>query len=345
MDYEYHQNLTQPSLYEENAAVITKSNLPLPQAIKIAAEIFAQYDDGREDLEAQTQDITSFIRGLLSQDIIPGDADDWHNLAVDIARRDYFDLACDVLDGGLRFFPNNTDLLGDYLQYGTSCHRIQQCQMCYARLSNMPKVKYTWRSFHFSANWLTYLWEQSLDQEELDRLLADLLNLAAQYRRYFPNSEESFLCEANIYKLIKDTKKEVKSLTVPINKAIPAPKCALRLADHFFESGDYGNALEMVQRSLKDSNQVQQVVNEAYLHYLSGLSKISLLQAPGEMCDPKDVVDIYMDFESSLRLDIRSNLRDGMCQKVGMLRHQYGVAIPPHCSRLFEIMDDRDMVD
>ena len=345
MEYEYQQNATLPGNYEESVAVNSRSNLPLRQAIKIVAEIFFQYDDGREDLEAQTQEITYFIHSLLAQKVIPGDADDWHNLAVDVARKDYFDLACDILDAGLRVFPNNTDLLGDYLQYGTSCHRISQCEMYYERLSRMPKVKYSWRSFHFSVNWLTYLWEQSNEQEDLDRITAELLALVAQYRRYFPNSEESYLCEASIHKLTKDTKKEIKSLSMPTTRSIPAPKCALRLADHYFESGDYHKSLEMVQRSLKDSNQVQQAVNEAYLYYLSGLSRLSLIQNTHEPRDVQSIEDIYRDFESSLRLGIRPSLRDSMCKKAGLLLHQYDVKVPAQCNKLFELLDDRDMLD
>lgn len=330
--------------YEESSGG-AKGNIPLRHAVKIVAEIFDQYTNSREDLEAQTAELTSFVQALLAQEVVPGDADDWHNLAVDVARKDYFDLACDIIEAGLAEFPNNTDLLGDYLQYGTSCRRTEQCHMYYERLKALPKVKYTWRSFHFSANWLTYLWEQCVDAGNLELLTQELQGLAVQYRRYFPNSEESYLCEADIYRLIKDPKKEIKILQQPISRGLPMPKCALRLADAYFEAGEYGKSLEMVQRSLNDSNQVQQAVNESYLYYLSGLARLSLIRKNGQLSSAEHIEEIYKDFEYSLRLNIRPSLRDSICAKTSLLRHQSNVQLPAQCSKLYELLDDRDMLE
>lgn len=330
--------------YEEDSEGL-KGNMPLRHAVKIVAEIFNQYTSAREDLEAQTTELTSFIQKLLAQEVVPGDADDWHNLAVDVARKDYFDLACDIIEAGLAEFPSNTDLLGDYLQYGPSCRRIEQCHMYYERLKALPKVKYTWRSFHFSANWLTYLWEQCVDEEKLVLLTRELQELAAQYRRFFPNSEESYLCEANIYRMIKDPKKELKILQQPISRALPMPKCALRLADTYFEAGEYSKSLEMVQRSLNDANQVQQAVNESYLYYLSGLARLSLLRKNDQFSNAEHIEDIYKDFEYSLRLDVRPSLRDSICTKASLLYHQSSVQLPAQCSKLYELLDDKDMLE
>ena len=292
-------------------------------------------------MESKVQRITSFIRTLLAQSLIPGDADDWHNLAVDVAREECYNLACDILDAGLAVFPNNTDLLGDYLQYGISCQRTEKCHQYYNRLKQIPKIKYTWRGFHFSASWLRYLWEQCSDEQELQLLTDQLLELSAQYRKFFPNTEECYLCESDIYKLIKDQKKEIKTLNIPISRAMPAPKCALRLADYYFNSGNYLEAQKMVSRSLKDSNQVQHAVNVAYLYYLSGLIEISLLTQP---VDDSAILSIYEHFEKSLRLNIRSTLRDAICQKVALLYRDHKVFIPEECSRLQDLLDAKDLL-
>ena len=343
MEYEYPHDSTHS--YVDNSIKEFQYNLPLKHAIKIVAEIFSRYDDSREDQEAQLQEISTFVQSILDNDILPGDADDWHNLAVDIARKDYFDLACNILDTSLRFFPNNPDLLGDYLQYGTSCGRIKQCERYYQQLRRMPTVKYSWRSFHFSASWLIYCWEQCDIAEELDLIIKELQHLVMEYRRHFPNSEESYLCEANIYRLTKNTKKEIKTLAAPIARPIPAPKCALRLADYYFEVGNYELSLEMVQRSLRDSNQVQQTVNEAYLYYLSGLARLALLQNSNAPVLQESIESIYKDFESSLRLGIHSSMRESLCKKGSVIYHRYNVAVPAQCSRLYELLDDRDLLE
>lgn len=337
MEFEYQYD----SGISEDTARSNSVILSLSHAIKIVGNIFSEYAEDRDDLESQTRETTAFVRELLSQPIIPGDADDWHNLAVDVARQGYYNLACDILEVGLSVFPNNTDLLGDYLQYGTSCKRIDQCRQYYERLSRIPKVKYTWRGFHFSASWLSYLWEQCSSSEELQQLTNDLLALTAQYRKYFPDTEECYLCESDVYKLIKDRKKEIKTLSIPISRAMPAPKCALRLADYYFNAGDYQEAQNMVVRSLKYANQVQQAVNEAYLYYLYGLIQISLLSKPIDM---NVILSIYDNFEKSLRLSIRSSLRDVICQKTGLLYQDYKIPLPEHCSKLLDLLDSRDML-
>ena len=341
LDYS-HKN---PDFQYCNAAYSAENggNLPLRQAINIVSEIFDLYDDSRDDLEAQTRELTSFIGALLAQETIPGHADDWHNLAVEIARSHYFDLACDILESGLNRFPNNPDLLGDYLQYGISCGRIEKCEQFYDWLDRMPRVKYTWRSFHFSAKWLTYLWEQNNDTDTLNMLTHRLLDVTQDYRRYFPNSEESYLCEADIYKLSKDFKKEMKALKMPLTRSMPAPKCALRLADYYFEAGDYIKAMEMIDRSLRDANQVQQAVNEAYLYYLSGLCKIALLTPES---DDSAVESIYTDFEYSLQLKITSTFHDSMSTKVGILHKKYWhIQFPEQCSKLSNLLGAKGMLD
>ena len=343
MELDYLNNNSNIENYDAPFLAENSGNLPLRQAIQVVTEIFSLHDDNRDDLESQTRDLTAFIDTLLAQKTIPGHADDWHNLAVDIARNDYFDLACDILESGLDRFPNNPDLLGDYLQYGVSCGRIEKCEQAYDRLNRMPRVKYTWRSFHFSAKWLTHLYEQNNDEEILDELIQRLLAVTSDYRRYFPNSEESYLCEADIHKLRKDSKKELKALNMPLTRSLLAPKCALRLADYHFEAGDYAKSMEMIDRSLKDANQVQQAVNEAYLYYLSGLCKISLLTVEP---DSSAVESIYTDFEYSLQLKITDSFRDSMSAKVGILRKKYPkVHLPEQCTKLKDLLGAKGELD
>ena len=88
MEYEYEQNVAfhNECLPAEAAGV----NLPLKGAGKIVKQIFFMYPDDcdRADAESLAQELTEFIRNLLSQSEISGDSDDWHNIAVDIARKD-----------------------------------------------------------------------------------------------------------------------------------------------------------------------------------------------------------------------------------------------------------------
>ena len=346
MEYEYEQNVVfhNECLVADTAGV----NLPLKGAGKIVTQIFSMYPDDcdRADAESLAQELTEFIRNLLSQSEISGDSDDWHNIAVDIARKDYYELSCDLLEEGLRRFPGNADLLGDYLQYGTSCGRIEQCKQYYKQLSKLPKVKYTWRSFHFSMSWLTYLWESSESQKEMDKLYEQMKALVASYREYFPHKEDSYVCAADMYALVKQRGMVQEVLLDAVNQKFPSPKCALRLADIYFEQGDYEDSLKMVQKSLQDANRVQKSVNEEYLYYLSGLARISIRNNSEAQTEEGNVEKIYMDFEDCLRLgtstsrDFRGRIRD----KVAVLKRQTGAEIPADCRKLYELLDGADLL-
>lgn len=341
MEYKYQKNT---AFYEDDdthdAPDLAKGKLPLKTAGRIVADIFREYSEDWEDAEELSKTLEAFIDQLLSQSEISGSSDDWHNLAVDIAKKDYFGIACKVLDAGLARFSGSADLMGDYLQYGISCGKIDQCWNYYRQLCNMPRVKYSWRSFHFSVDWLIYLWECAEGQAEMDSLQAEMMSLVCDYRKYFPKSEDSYVCEADIYKLLKEETAEEKILQKAVKQSFPSPKCALRLADKYFTAGKYEKALEMIQKSIADSNQVQPSVNEAYLYYLSGLARISLRQ---ESIDT-DIQYIYSDFEKSLRLGMRRSFEESICQKVALLNHEGGREILENYSRLYELLDDCDML-
>lgn len=345
MDHEQQKN----NLFfeDENNYNHQDGSLPLKSARQIVADIFLMHDGERDraDMELMSQELTEFIRQLLAQSEIAGTADDWHNLVVDIARKDYYDLCCDLLEEGLRRFPGNADLLGDYLQYGTSCNRIEQCKQYYKQLSKLPRVKYSWRSFHFSVSWLTYLWDASESQKEMDKLYEQMLVLTDLYRKYFPYDEDSYVCTAEVYSLQKERERELEVLTTAVEAPFPSPKCALRLADICFDRAQYSDALAMVNRSLRDANQVQSSVNEEYLYYLAGLARISMLNESMVLSrDPsEEAMKIYRNFEDSLLLDSR-RFRDRICKKSALLKRQTGIDIPDDCRKLYELLDGADLL-
>lgn len=334
-------------LDEKTVSGVRSVNLPLKSAIKIVAQIFSMYPDAceRSDAEALVQELADFVGNLLSQSEISGDADDWHNLVVDIARRDYYDLCCDLLEEGLRRFPGNTDLLGDYLQYGISCGRIEKCKQYYKQLAKLPKVKYTWRSFHFSMSWLTYLWESSESQKEMDKIYQQMSMLVASYREHFPQKEDSYVCTADMYELVRQQDLVEEVLCDAVFRKFPSPKCALRLADIYFEQGNYEESLAMVQRSLRDSNRVQQSVNEAYLYYLSGLARISIRNGSETRAEEGSAEKIYSDFENCLRLRPRRDMRDRIRDKVAILKRQPHEQIPEKCTKLCELLESAGLLE
>lgn len=303
--------------------------LPLKTANMIAQTYLDNLSsDNLYEAESALKDINALVRRVTHQAKKIGDADDWHNFAVDIARKDLFDLSCDLLECGLSIYPKNIDLLADYLQYGTSCGRTETCKEIYKVLSKIPKIRWGWRGYSFSVNYLKYLWERSDSEKELEKLQNEMLNLAKLFRKNLPDDEESYRCEADIYKILHRREDEESTLRAALSNIKLAPKCALRLSDLLFDRGDYDEALEQIRRGLRDAMQTQRSVNEGYLYYLMGLTKLAIAQQAGTPTSEEVACDIYSDFEISLQQEKRSAYVNTMKIKTIILKNKSGVPIP-----------------
>lgn len=310
-------------------SVDTVINMPIKTANQISQNYLDQMST--EDYyaaEASIQALKVLVERVLAQEIKPGDADDWHNWAVDIARKDLYDVACDILDAGLMMFPKNIDLLADYLQYGISCGRIDNCKNHYKTLTKIPKIRWSWRGYSFAVSYLQFLWERCDSEKEIEKLQKEMLETVKLFRENLGYDEESYRCESDIHKLLHNNKQEEAVLREALKELKIAPKCALRLSDILFDRGDYEEALIHIQRGIKDSMQTQASVNEGYLYYLSGLSKLAMVQRDGNNFIEDVVLDIYSDFDVSLRQEHRAAYMNTMKAKAIMLIGKSGIAVP-----------------
>lgn len=319
-----------PAEGEETGFTETEAvNLPIKTANAIAQTYLENISsDDLYEAEAALKDLDTLVQRVIRQAVKSGDADDWHNFAVDIARKDLYDLACDLLECGLTIYPKNIDLLADYLQYGISCGRIENCKSFYKVLSKIPKIRWSWRGYSFSVSYLTYLWERSDSEKELEKLQAEMLSLAEAFRKNLPYDEESYRCEADIYKLLHQKKEEEQVLRLALQELKIAPKCALRLSDLLFDRGDYEEALVQIQRGLRDAVQTQRSINEGYLYYLMGLTKMALAQQTDTPFSEETACEIYADFDISLRQEHRAAYVNTMKAKTIVLVNKSGVPIP-----------------
>ena len=304
-------------------------NLPIKTANAIAQVYLENLSsDDLYEAESALKDLEALVQRVIHQAVKAGDADDWHNFVVDIARKDIYNLACDLLECGLSIYPKNIDLLADYLQYGTSCGRIEKCKSFYKVLSRIPKIRWSWRGYSFSVNYLIYQWERSDSEKELDELQEKMLGLAEAFRKNLPYDEESYRCEADVYKLLHRKKEEEEVLRSALNDLKIAPKCALRLSDLLFDRGDYEEALIHIRRGLRDAMQTQRSINEGYLYYLMGLTKMALAQQAEAGISEEVACDIYSDFDISLQQERKATYITTMKSKVIVLINKSGIPVP-----------------
>lgn len=180
-------------------------NLPVRKVCVIVERLINELQGSYGDDSARLE-LNDLIGKFLNQQVHSGDADDYHDLAAILGSGDEDILACNVLDCGLKYFPQDVDLLADYLLYGPSCngnkeYYTTQCQKYYEILSKIPKRLWTWRGFSFSINYLFNIKKcLATTDEEVDSLIDESLKIVHEYRKLFPKSEESYRIEAIIYK-------------------------------------------------------------------------------------------------------------------------------------------------
>lgn len=270
-----------------------KRILSIGEAEKIAKEnIYEENEDALYNL----------VEDVLSQEKVVGSINDFHNFSINFSRKDDYETACNILDKGLEQFPKAVDLLADYLQNGVNCGRFSRCKECFDMLLKIPMMRWTWRGFSFSIDYMKLLADNVEDDDELIKWKQKMLDMADNYYRTFPHSEDSFLVKADIYNYLNDTEKEIEVLNMALEKVESCPKCALRLADIYFSNGYFDKTLEYIDRCKYVSVQTQEKINQGYMYYLSGLCKTAHVCRNSLYQDENLVKDIYSDFSIAEKL-------------------------------------------
>lgn len=342
---DYEVNIANRMEDEESSTSYTKlSHLPLADANNIAVKCriglkrAMNEDDECDETEANQWRIKleELVDRIKLQDRQDGNADDFHNLAVEYARGEFFSQTCDLLEIGLKRYPYNTDLLADYIIYGASCGRTDNCKLYFDRLMEIPKSRWTWRAFDFSIRYLNTILDQiGGTKEQLQVTKKEMLNLAKAYRAQFPSSEDSYQMEAQVYHWFGQSKDEYKVLTKAMENLNVCPKCCLRVGDILLEQGNYEDAMSAMKRGLGEASQTQSSVNEGYMYYVIGLCKLAISQKNNDTLTEAEALDIYSDFNIALR-DLRD--REIYCQvietKCHIIKNKTGIDVPDECEYL-----------
>ena len=289
----------------------------------------------------RVREITEIVRDFLSRYDQDGKPDEWHNFAVSLARHNHYGLACDILDRALERNQKNTDLLADYLQFGICCNRKDKCQTHYETLKNIHRKKYSWRAFSFSIDYLMYIWEQSDTLEEMECLEKEMLGLANDFHKYFPKLEESYSSEADIYSKLREHDKVIETLEKALKELPRTPKCALQLADAWFEQCEYEKALVALRRAVKNANQPQQGINSGYARCLMGLSLLADAELKDGEISEELIRNVFLEFNLAVSREYRhAPYRNTVKEKTKEVCLRYDVQIPMEFEDLHNLVNN-----
>lgn len=279
-----------------------------------------------------TSEYREFMLQVLQKKTLTGAAEDFHNLAVELSRKNLYELACRVLEIGLSMkqYSMDVDLLADYLVYGIKCNKESQCEKYFQLLSQIPKRRWKWRAFDFAVDYLQQKAERILDNDELDTAIESMLEIAKSYRHYFPKSEGSYVVEAQIYRFVNDFDKEEQVLKESVTNIKRAPQCNLRLADNAFARGDY----ELSRRYLHGAKMAgfgrQSRINMCYVFYLDVMCLISILQSKEiNATEINELYGLFAEAEMLMTSDNSTDLLTIIEQQIHLFEKRTGYRYDP----------------
>lgn len=305
--------------YDTFITIIEKtSRVKLIDAIEVLSNLYSLAKESNDSIDEYNK-IFDLINMMLQKNNFVGNNSDFHNIAVTCAIEEDYDASCIFLDYGLKKYPYDIDLLSDYLKYGMQCNKFEKCNDAYEKLLKRKK-EWNWRAYRFSIDYLIDL----TNVDFIDRT-DTIKKLIKEFQNNLPCEENAYLVEAEYYyeKSQNNFEKNYVSIleyaTSDKSPVAKTPKCDLKLASYYYSNGNnILKAIELLERSKKDSIDLQKTVNRTYIFLLLTLCKISLYyeqkQKNGTKGSKKLINEIY-DIYHIAALD-SNDYRVSECKKI-----------------------------
>lgn len=251
--------------------------LYIPSVNEAAKKIVNCYKD---DKISELIEVGKYLENNDVAKAIAGNADEFHNATVQLIRIGFFDYAYSLAKVGHNRYPCNTDLLGDLLCYGLRCRTIEELELWYTRLDRINKRFWTWRAYQFSFDyWMERLPYAESDEElgkweeTIEQLIEDFKN-NFQYLKDKSDCEKAYMMEFEYYNSKGEEKEALNALKEATENEKTRNKCAqcaLKLADRYFETGNYEEAYKYASKAVSIKED-QSSINLGYAYYILAMS-------------------------------------------------------------------------
>lgn len=276
-----------------------------------------------------------------------GDADDFHNYAVTFSRINDYDAACVILKCGLNRFPNNVDLLADYLIYGPDCsseNRFQECDDYFHILKKVDLRLWTWRAFDFSIQYLITKLDQGI--EDIELCLQELDLLSQKYLEAYPLDERAYFTTYLMQHKLKHFRSKEnpeKTLECAVSLQINTPRCSLKLAELMFDKKEYDRALQLLDKTIQDSierNSGLPLANVYLLRFTLKASKLINAIDSSNKIEVDDELAIaiknaYLDYRIAKKLGNDSSKINSAYQYVKIIETSTGILMDESTDEFF----------
>jgi tetratricopeptide (TPR) repeat protein len=219
------------------------------------------FNDGKVDIAIRIAEHAAV------QDL-PGSPEDYHNLAVELARHDQHPLAVHVVNNGLKRFPKNIDLLADAISYNLGNGDAHQADEFYQQIRRISFDDWNWRAFTHSGDYL-----QAVGR------FPEALELYKQFQSQMPDDERCYAAPAGYLVKMGRHREAIEMLEDAMNKCKRASQSGLLLSQAYMEIGEYRKAADAADRAIEANADAQPSTNQsatiwhranaldAYLHH------------------------------------------------------------------------------
>ena len=279
--------------------------------------------------------VDAVFEAINKKETLSGSGDDFHNFAVTLIRlSEDYETALEIIDLGLALHPSNTDLLSDAIKYGINCGKKETCEKRISELIRLPKALWTWRAYSFYIDYIMADLGNIKDasDNEIQRRIDDAIALSKDYQKYYPQLEDSWYSEYEIYRIVNDRTKAMELLKAIVEHKIESapllcPKSWLRYADINIEIGNSEEAKKYITK-LRQTPESIDSVNYSYVCYLDGLCQMKELMLNDNY--PEDLVKkAYKSFRLALtHKSLYSNLKIKIYDKIQLLEEMSEIKYP-----------------
>lgn len=202
-----------------------------------------------------------------------GDADEFHNLIMDVFRTgDYFS-GIKLCQYALRTYPYNCDILGDAIKAASDGGRFDLAEEFYSAASTMDRSIWNFRLFLYSVDY----YQTRFKSNPKDRVAIErAIELAEDYMKYFPKDEHGYNQRAECYILENKREEAIQFLWrwifEPVNRDDPSSslitaQCCTTLLQILNDSHEYNDIIKVAKRGIRNSKTVQLSSSVGYFAY------------------------------------------------------------------------------
>lgn len=228
----------------------------------------------RSCTESMIREVAGIIHTRILKNEILGDADDFHNIAVEFSRKNMPAISTSICQHGIEIWKDSIDLNADALNYAMDAGKTTEAAAIAKQLEiNCPdRSKWNWRGFKFLLNY--YLTNRPEGFEKKASVLIQ------DFKRYLPHEEKAYTSDASRLVYAGKFTEAMNVLEEAVSK-LNAPQCALTLADMYFERAKYEDAIRVATLGIAYSAEPQPGIRVPYLIFLRAMAKDALYLKSG----------------------------------------------------------------